>query len=189
MGMSRSDQMARIRGYDTAPELLLRRALRARGIYYRLHYKVPVGRPDLIIPGRRLVVFVDGCFWHGCPTHYVRPRSGGVFWAEKLAANVDRDRRHTACLEEEDWTVLRFWEHELSDVEAVVDTIEATIQGREGRRSPAWRVMRVEVVDNVRDLERRCLVDLRDPDAIRMIEGTRYGRGGPKPRLRRRHEG
>ncbi|MGP3660941.1 very short patch repair endonuclease [Burkholderia gladioli] len=120
----RSANMARIRGKDTRPELLLRKALWRQGLRYRLGVKVEGTRPDLVFCAQRVVVFVDGCFWHGCPCHYVRPRSGAEFWAAKLAANTTRDRRQTRLLLDAGWTVLRIWEHEInSDLEGVLDRL------------------------------------------------------------------
>lgn len=110
---ARSANMARIRGKDTGPEVALRQALWRSGLRYRLGMRIEGARPDLVFPGARLVVFVDGCFWHGCPLHYVRPRSREDFWALKLASNTDRDRRQTTLLRSRGWRVIRIWEHEL----------------------------------------------------------------------------
>ena len=122
----RSALMSRIRGSDTTPELLLRQRLWSDGLRYRLKYKVPAGRPDLVFPGARVVVFMDGCFWHGCPDHYVRPSSRSTFWAQKLAENVERDQRQTRELEAAGWRVIRIWEHE--DATAGADRIEAAVR-------------------------------------------------------------
>ena len=105
----RSRMMSRIRGRNTRPERRLRQALWAAGLRYRKHAKTPVGRPDLVFVGPRVAVFVDGCFWHGCPRHYVRPRSRTDFWSRKLRENVDRDRRQTLELHVRGWTVVRIW--------------------------------------------------------------------------------
>src|SRR5687768_10638296 len=106
--------MSRIRGRNTAPEIRLRQLLWRRGLRYRLAVRVSNVRPDLVFTGARLAVFVDGCFWHGCPEHYVRPRSSNAkFWAQKLQDNVSRDERQTLRLEADGWRVLRVWEHEL----------------------------------------------------------------------------
>src|SRR5215475_6215393 len=91
MVLTRSEQMARIRGAHTSPEVELRSLLWRSGLRYRLHVKALPGRPDLVLSRSRVAVFVDGCFWHGCPDHYVRPRSRTRFWAEKLSQNVQRD--------------------------------------------------------------------------------------------------
>src|SRR5688572_15868355 len=80
------------RGADTGPEVTLRKALHALGFRYMLRSKLP-GRPDLVFPARRTALFVDGCFWHGCPEHGVLPESNRQVWQAKLAANVERDRR------------------------------------------------------------------------------------------------
>lgn len=99
MALTRSQQMARIKGKLTKPEVFLRQALWQRGARYRLHHKTPVGRPDIAFPGPRLAVFIDGCQWHGCPKHYVRPRSRNEFWADELSTNVERDQRQTRAIE------------------------------------------------------------------------------------------
>ncbi|WP_418117932.1 very short patch repair endonuclease [Variovorax sp. 350MFTsu5.1] len=123
---ARSANMARIRGKDTGPEVALRQALWRSGLRYRLGMRIEGARPDLVFPGARLVVFVDGCFWHGCPLHYVRPRSREDFWGLKLASNTDRDRRQTALLRSRGWRVIRIWEHELEQgLGQVVEDINA----------------------------------------------------------------
>lgn len=112
--------MSRVRDRDTSPELKLRKALWAAGCRYRLRYKLP-GKPDLVFVARRLVVFVDGCFWHGCPVHATHPKANETFWREKLEDNRRRDQRVNAKLQELGWDVLRFWEHEVDrDIEGVV---------------------------------------------------------------------
>ncbi|MEX8193115.1 very short patch repair endonuclease [Comamonas guangdongensis] len=120
----RSANMSRIRGTDTGPELLLRKALWKKGLRYRLHSKIEGTRPDIVFKSRRLAIFIDGCFWHGCPLHYVRPRSRSEFWAEKLRSNTARDQAQTSLLVEKGWTVLRFWEHE---VEGELNQVVATV--------------------------------------------------------------
>jgi DNA mismatch endonuclease, patch repair protein len=100
--------------HDTRPEVALRRLLHAAGLRYRLHRPVPGTRReiDIAFVGPRLAVFVDGCFWHGCPDHGSVPRANAEWWAAKLAANCDRDRDTTRRLTESGWRVLRIWEHE-----------------------------------------------------------------------------
>lgn len=117
----RSANMSRIRGINTQPEFLLRKALWKKGLRYRLHRRIERIRPDIVFRKKRLAVFVDGCFWHGCPLHYVRPRSKPEFWANKLRANTARDQVQTLRLIEDGWVVLRFWEHEIkNELEQVV---------------------------------------------------------------------
>ncbi|MGC5686126.1 very short patch repair endonuclease [Pseudomonas haemolytica] len=114
--------MANIRGQDTAPEMLLRKALWHRGFRFRVNCRVAGARPDIVFISRKLAVFVDGCFWHGCPHHYVMPRTRPEFWSEKLASNTRRDRKQTAALIESGWSVVRFWEHEIESDLARVAT-------------------------------------------------------------------
>lgn len=120
--------MSRIRGKDTGPELILRRGLWAQGLRYRLVNKLP-GRPDVVFPGAKVAVFVDGCFWHGCPLHAVRPKANAEFWKNKLDANIARDARVTGELEAMGWTVLRFWEHEINEaLSGVVARVAEAVQ-------------------------------------------------------------
>lgn len=106
--------MSRNRAKDTAPELALRRALWAAGVRgYRLHTRAVPGRPDLAFPRAKLVVFVHGCFWHGCPKHSHAPKSNAAFWAAKFARNRERDARKQRELRAAGWRVVTFWEHDL----------------------------------------------------------------------------
>ncbi len=127
--LTKSEQMARVRSKDTAPELVLRRALWSAGLRYRLGQRLP-GSPDLAFVGPRIAVFVDGCFWHGCPEHYTRPVRNSDFWAKKLERNVRRDRQADESLRSMGWTSIRVWEHEIvEDVGEVVLRIQALMTG------------------------------------------------------------
>lgn len=170
--------MSRIRRSDTKPELLLRRRLWADGLRYRVDYRTPGGRADLVFPGPRVAVFVDGCFWHGCPDHYVRPRSREMFWADKLRTNVERDRRQTLKLEAEGWTVLRFWEHEVfAELESVVRTVQDAVRGRSVPGEPRWQVISVVPVQGeVGDLEVRREEQLRRAACARIVKQQRTTR-------------
>lgn len=106
--------MARNRGQDTGPELALRRLCWAAGLRYRLKAKL-IGKPDFVFPREKVAVFIDGCFWHGCPSHYTAPATRSEFWKSKLEANRRRDVKVTNALAESGWIVLRFWEHDLED--------------------------------------------------------------------------
>lgn len=113
---------------DTAPELAVRRRLHARGVRYRVDVRPcpqTRSRGDLVWKGRRLVVFLDGCFWHACPTCGHLPRANADWWAAKLAGNAARDRRTDSTLTGLGWRVLRFWEHE--DPDLVADAICAAL--------------------------------------------------------------
>ena len=114
--------MARVRGRDTAPELVVRRIAHGMGLRFRLQGNDLPGRPDLVFPKYRLAVFVHGCFWHrhqGC-RFASNPKTRIAFWNEKFAANVARDARQVAALKELDWRILVIWECETKD-EAVVE--------------------------------------------------------------------
>jgi DNA mismatch endonuclease (patch repair protein) len=107
--------MSRIKGQDTIPELKLGKKLFEMGVRgYRLNCKLP-GKPDLVFARKRLAVFIDGCFWHKCPVHFVQPETRTEFWINKIDSNVARDAKVNARLEETGWRVLRFWEHEIRE--------------------------------------------------------------------------
>jgi len=105
--------MSRIRGKNTKPEVEVRRRLWQMGLRYRLHYYRLTGRPDFAFVRSRVAVFIDGCFWHGCPKHRVWPQTRATFWKKKLERNVQRDRVVNRELAEQGWLVVRIWEHEV----------------------------------------------------------------------------
>ena len=107
--------MQAVRKSDTAPEMRLRRALWSTGLRYRLRRRISGARPDLCFLGARVAVFVDGCFWHGCPEHYSAPVHNFAFWNEKLRKNQMRDQRDNRRLEAAAWNVLRYWECEVRE--------------------------------------------------------------------------
>lgn len=114
---ARSRMMRGIRGRDTKPELAVRRYLHARGYRYRLHDKRLPGKPDVVLPRHRAVVFVHGCFWHrheGCRFAY-HPKSRQDFWEAKLTGNAQRDARDRQRLSDLGWTVHTVWECEVTE--------------------------------------------------------------------------
>ena len=126
-----SERMSTFPRRDTAPELELRRELWRRGLRYRVDRPLDGRRrrrADLTFVGPKVVVFVDGCFWHGCPEHGTSPKANAEWWAEKLARNVSRDADTDEYLTLQGWTVLRFWEHE--DVLAAADQVERVVRAR-----------------------------------------------------------
>jgi DNA mismatch endonuclease (patch repair protein) len=125
----RSEVMRAVRRKNTSVELRLRRTLWHRGLRYRLQGRIGRSRPDLIFPGPRVAVFVDGCFWHGCPTHYRLPVGNRDFWKAKIVRNTQRDLRTTRSLEAAGWHVLRFWECEVkADVDGLADRVERAVR-------------------------------------------------------------
>lgn len=117
----RSAHMAKIRSKDTKPELMLRKGLHALGYRYRLHDPKLPGKPDLVFPSRRKVVFVNGCFWHGhdCPVGSRLPKSNTEFWRDKRAKNQARDERQLAQLDLLGWESLVVWECEVKASQGV----------------------------------------------------------------------
>ncbi len=110
-----SHRMARVRQKGTKAEVEIRRALHSRGLRYRLQVPVlskPRRTADIVFPRQRLAVFVDGCFWHGCPEHASWPKSNAEFWRNKIEENIARDADTTRRLEMAGWKVIRVWEHE-----------------------------------------------------------------------------
>lgn len=123
--------MSRIRSKDTVPELLVRRAAHALGYRFRLHRKDLPGKPDLVFPRLRSVIFVQGCFWHlhqGCREGRI-PRSRREYWEPKLKRNVERDLAALAQLEASGWRVLTIWECEVNDGEALRGRLSAFLTG------------------------------------------------------------
>lgn len=108
----RSFNMSRIKGADTKPELRARTLLHAMGFRYRLHVRDLPGKPDLVFPASRAVLFVHGCFWHMHRCRYGKPvpATNKDFWAEKRRGNVERDRRNRRQLRADGWTVFEVWE-------------------------------------------------------------------------------
>ena len=120
----RSHNMSMIKGTNTTPEIVVRMALRAKGVRkYRVAYPLR-GKPDLVFVREKLAVFVDGCFWHKCPECYREPRTNTAFWKNKIDNNAKRDTKNNGVLRMNGWVVIRIWEHEIrSDPSLVADRI------------------------------------------------------------------
>jgi DNA mismatch endonuclease, patch repair protein len=116
--------MSRLPRRDNPGEVALRHALYARGLRYRVSYPVP-GAPrrsiDIALTRRKVAVFLDGCYWHGCGIHGTQPKSNSEWWIEKFRANSQRDGDTDRLLQERGWTVVRIWEHE--DLESAVNRV------------------------------------------------------------------
>lgn len=123
-----SRRMAKVRQKGTGAEVALRRELYQRGLRYRVGFEVlkkPRRVADIVFPGLMIAIFVDGCFWHGCPEHATWPKQNSEFWRQKIEANRARDADTNERLRSIGWTVLRFWEHEppTEAAEIVVQTV------------------------------------------------------------------
>ena len=124
------------RSRDTGPELAVRRALFARGLRYRVNVRPVPGlrrTGDIVFPRKHVVLFIDGCFWHGCTMHYREPKTNLEYWRSKISRNVERDAETDGLLERAGWIVVRFWSHEA--VGEVVDRVCALVQGLPPSRS------------------------------------------------------
>lgn len=122
--------MQRVKGKDTAPEKIVRSLLHRLGYRFRLHRKDLPGTPDIVLPGRRLALFVHGCFWHG---HGCRigqlPKTRLDYWQPKIEANRDRDRRKADALAAAGWRVAAVWQCELADRDALADRLMRLLDG------------------------------------------------------------
>jgi DNA mismatch endonuclease (patch repair protein) len=118
MPLTRSEIMTRVKHKDSAAELALRSTLHAKGLRFRLHRRVEGVNVDIVFPGPKVAVFVDGCFWHGCPEHATYPKSNQDYWLPKLAANKERDERQSNRLRKSGWKVIRVWEHDCLPIAA-----------------------------------------------------------------------
>jgi len=109
----RSYNMSKIKCRDTKPEILLRKFLFASGVRgYRVNYRIK-GKPDIVFLGKKIAVFVHGCFWHKCPKCFQKPATNKAFWLDKINSNVKRDKEINAVLNKLGWKVMRFWEHDI----------------------------------------------------------------------------
>ena len=125
--MSRGENMRRIKSKNTQPEVVVRRLLRDLGHGgYRLHRKDIIGCPDIAFIGKRKVIFVHGCFWHGhnCKVGIRKPKSNQEYWLPKIERNCNRDIKHAAELEERGWSVLTVWECQLSNMGELTKILE-----------------------------------------------------------------
>lgn len=114
----RSEIMRAVKSRDTGPELALRKALFAKGLRYRVNVASLPGRPDIVFPGRRAVLFVHGCFWHGhdCARGGRMPKTNVKYWRQKIDKNVQRDSKNIAALQRLGWSVKISWECDLKDL-------------------------------------------------------------------------
>lgn len=146
-----SARMARTGRRDTRPEIALRSHLHALGLRYRVDKAVLPDkrrRVDVVFGPARVAVFVDGCFWHGCPEHGTLPRSNATYWREKIEANRARDADTNARLEREGWAVVRLWEHE--DMAERAQAVAALVRDRRARATPIGTTQRASARQRAR---------------------------------------
>ncbi|HLZ76619.1 DNA mismatch endonuclease Vsr [Phenylobacterium sp.] len=126
----RSAVMRRVKGRDTSPEIAVRKALTKLGVRYRLHRKDLPGKPDIVMPGRRLAIFVHGCFWHGhdCARGGRVPKQNRDYWLGKVARNRDRDAKARESLAALGWRVETIWECDLKDQAALTARLTAFLR-------------------------------------------------------------
>jgi DNA mismatch endonuclease, patch repair protein len=130
-----SRRMAKVRQKGTGAEIALRRELYRRGLRYRVDFEVlkkPRRVADIAFPGRMIAIFVDGCFWHGCPEHATWPKQNSDFWRQKIEPNRTRDADTNERLRNIGWTVLRFWEHK-PPTDAADIVVQTVAMGRSKR--------------------------------------------------------
>ncbi|WP_214795876.1 MULTISPECIES: very short patch repair endonuclease [unclassified Exiguobacterium] len=121
---NKKNNMKYVKSKNTNLEMKVRRRLWKEGIRYKTNVKSLFGTPDIAFPNLKIVVFIDSCFWHGCPQHFRLPPKKQEFWKLKIQRNTERDNEISRHYIEENWTILRFWEHEINNnLENVVTTI------------------------------------------------------------------
>jgi DNA mismatch endonuclease (patch repair protein) len=111
----RSYNMSRIKGKDTKPEILVRKFLFSKGFRYRIHVKDLPGKPDIVLPKYKTVIFIHGCFWHGhdgC-RYFVMPKSNLEYWNNKISKNLFNDKKHNQSIIEQGWKIITIWECDL----------------------------------------------------------------------------
>lgn len=130
------ERMERQGKKDTKPEIAVRRACHRLGLRYRVDTAPLRGmrsRADMVFPRERIAVFVDGCFWHGCPKHGTWPKKNAEWWRQKIESNIERDSRVDSELEAAGWSVIRIWEHE--EPAAAAERIQHIVNAVRGRNA------------------------------------------------------
>ena len=134
----RSEIMRAVKGRDTKPEIALRKALFAKGLRYRVNVRDLPGKPDIVFPKYRAILFVHGCFWHGhdCARGRRKPKTNADYWRRKIAANIERDRAAIAALQRQQWSVKISWECDLKDLPGEANKVAGWLKSRkvQGRK-------------------------------------------------------
>ena len=127
----RRKNMQNIRSNNTKMEYAVRSKLHREGLRFRIHYKKLVGKPDIVFLTSKIVVFLDSCFWHVCPYHFIKPKSNLKYWSPKLKRNKERGLEVNKILRKDGWIVLRFWEHQVKkDIDKIINKIEKKVKER-----------------------------------------------------------
>jgi DNA mismatch endonuclease (patch repair protein) len=110
----RSIIMGSVRSKETELEIKFRKLLWAKGFRYRKNSRKYFGTPDIIMSSKKVVIFIDSCFWHGCPLHTRIPKTNKKFWKDKISRNIERDKEVTKYYKRNDWMIIRVWEHDIN---------------------------------------------------------------------------
>ena len=135
----RSYNMSQIKSKDTKPEVALKKAIVKSGINPSFNNNKITGKPDIVFIRKKIAIFIDGCFWHKCPTCFRLPKTNRKFWRKKINSNVKRDRKINRTLKKQGWKILRIWEHEIKKISEInrkvklitKSLIERTSKGKE----------------------------------------------------------
>lgn len=119
--------MRAVKSKNTKIELFLRSKLYKEGLRYRKNNKDLFGKPDISNKKRKIVIFIDSCFWHGCRKHCRMPKSNIEYWTNKIARNIKRDKEVNKHYKKLNWTIMRIWEHELGDLDKIITQISRFI--------------------------------------------------------------
>ena len=126
----RSEIMSKIRSKDTKIEILFRKALWKSGFRYRKNSSKYFGKPDIVLPKYKTVIFIDSCFWHNCPKHGYLPKSNLRYWRKKIERNKERDKEVSKHYKKQNWKIFRIWEHEIKKNSAkTILNIEKNLTG------------------------------------------------------------
>ena len=120
----RSLIMSSVRSKETKLEIEFRKSLWQKGFRYRKNSRKYYGTPDIVMPSKKGVIFIDSCFWHGCPRHFRLPIRNKNFWEDKISRNVERDKDVTRYYKQQKWIIIRIWEHEINKDELLKKKIE-----------------------------------------------------------------
>lgn len=124
---SRSATMKAVKSQDSKIEIEIRKRLFSLGYRYRKNDKKLYGKPDISMKGRKTVIFIDSCFWHGCKKHCRMPNSNKPYWTKKIARNIERDKEVNKFYREIKWKVIRVWEHEFKKIDNLIGKLQKKI--------------------------------------------------------------